>query len=84
VQELLFDSFLQTEIPESLKYGTFVGEVRLYTMHAIKTSLKTERFCAHSGLWISQLFWGKVVFACVWRSYRPLCAMLLAVFAMSA
>jgi hypothetical protein len=36
VQELLCDSFLQTEIPESLKYGTFAGEVRLYTMHAIK------------------------------------------------
>ncbi len=36
VQELLRESFLQTEIPESLKYGTFAGEVRLYTMHAIK------------------------------------------------
>jgi hypothetical protein len=29
-------SLLQTEIPELLKFGTFVGEVRLYTMHAIK------------------------------------------------
>jgi hypothetical protein len=36
VQELLFDSFLQAEITELLKYGTFAGEVRLYTMHAIK------------------------------------------------
>ena len=36
VQELLCDSFLQTEIPESLKYGTFAGEARLSTMHAIK------------------------------------------------
>jgi len=36
VQEFLFDSFLQTEIPGSLKYGTFVGEVRLYTIHAIR------------------------------------------------
>jgi hypothetical protein len=27
---------LQTEIPESLKCGAFVGEVRLYTIHAIK------------------------------------------------
>jgi hypothetical protein len=35
VQELLFGPFLQTEIPESLKYDTFVGEVRLYTIHAI-------------------------------------------------
>jgi hypothetical protein len=35
VQELLRESFLQTEISESLKYGTFAGEVRLYTMHAI-------------------------------------------------
>jgi hypothetical protein len=36
VQEFLCDSFLQTEIPGSLKYGTFVGEARLYTIHAIK------------------------------------------------
>jgi len=34
-QELLCDSFLQTEIPESLEQGTFAGEVRLYTMRAI-------------------------------------------------
>jgi hypothetical protein len=38
VQELLCDSFLQTEIPESLKYGTFAGEARLYIMHAIKSA----------------------------------------------
>jgi hypothetical protein len=36
VQELLRDSFLQVEIPESLNYGTFAGEARLYTLHAIK------------------------------------------------
>jgi hypothetical protein len=36
VQELLCDSFLQTEIPGSLKYGTFVSEARLHAMHAIK------------------------------------------------
>jgi len=36
VQELLCDSFLQTEIPESFKYGTSAGEARLYTIHAIK------------------------------------------------
>jgi len=35
MQELLFDSFLQPEIPELLKFGAFAGEVRLYTMHAI-------------------------------------------------
>jgi len=29
VQELLFDSFLQTEILDLLKFGTFAGEVRL-------------------------------------------------------
>jgi len=27
---------LQTEIPESLKCGAFAGEVRFYTIHAIK------------------------------------------------
>ncbi len=36
VQELLCDSFLHTEIPGSLKYGTIVGEARLYTIHAIR------------------------------------------------
>jgi hypothetical protein len=36
VQELLCDSFLQTEITGPLKYGTFAGEARLYTIHAIK------------------------------------------------
>jgi hypothetical protein len=36
VQELLCDSFLGTGIPESLKYGAFAGEVRLYTRHAIE------------------------------------------------
>jgi hypothetical protein len=36
VQELLRESFLQTEIPESLKYGAFAGKVCLYTMRAIK------------------------------------------------
>jgi hypothetical protein len=36
VQELLFDSFLQTEIPGLLKFGAFAGEVRLYPMRAIK------------------------------------------------
>jgi hypothetical protein len=36
VQELLCDSFLRRGIPESLKYGTFGAEVRLYIMHAIK------------------------------------------------
>jgi hypothetical protein len=35
VQELLCDSFSQTEIPGPLKYGTFAGEARLYTIHAI-------------------------------------------------
>ena len=29
-------SFLHTGIPELLKYGTFAGEVRPYTMHTIK------------------------------------------------
>jgi hypothetical protein len=29
VQELFCDSFLQTEIPGSLKHGTFAGEARL-------------------------------------------------------
>jgi hypothetical protein len=32
VQEPLFGSFLQTEIPESLKFGTFAGEVHLSHM----------------------------------------------------
>jgi hypothetical protein len=36
VQQLLCDAFLQTGIPESLKYGTFAGEARLYPLHAIK------------------------------------------------
>jgi hypothetical protein len=36
VQEHLFDSFLQTEIPESLKFGAFASEVRPYTIQAIK------------------------------------------------
>ena len=36
VQELLCDTFIQTEIPESFKDGTFAGEARLYTLHAIK------------------------------------------------
>ena len=36
VQELHFDSFLQTEIPELLKFGAIAGEVRLYTLQAIK------------------------------------------------
>jgi hypothetical protein len=38
MQELLCDSFLRRGIPESLKYGTFAGETRLYTMHAIKSA----------------------------------------------
>jgi hypothetical protein len=29
MQELPFDSFLETENPESLKYGTVAGEMRL-------------------------------------------------------
>lgn len=37
VQELLCDSFLQTEIPGSLKYGTFVGEALYYTRHILYT-----------------------------------------------
>jgi hypothetical protein len=32
VQGLLFDSFLWTEIPKSLKYGAFAGEMRLLYM----------------------------------------------------
>jgi hypothetical protein len=36
MQELLCDSFLRRGIPESLKFGTFAAEVRLYIMHAIK------------------------------------------------
>jgi hypothetical protein len=36
VQELLFDSFLQAEILDLLKFGAFAGGVRLYTVHAIK------------------------------------------------
>jgi hypothetical protein len=36
VQELLCDSFLRTGIPESLKFGAFTGEARLYIMHTIK------------------------------------------------
>ena len=36
MQELLCDLFLRRGIPESLKYGTFAGEARLYIMHAIK------------------------------------------------
>jgi hypothetical protein len=34
VRELLADSFFRTEIPESLKYGTFAGEMRLYYLKA--------------------------------------------------
>jgi len=36
VQELLFESFLRTEISELLKFGAFAGEVRLYAIHATK------------------------------------------------
>ncbi|HEY9436058.1 MAG TPA: hypothetical protein VI260_31750 [Blastocatellia bacterium] len=41
MQELLFDSFLQTEISELLKFGAFagevrLGEVRLYAVHTTK------------------------------------------------
>jgi hypothetical protein len=41
------------KIPESLKYGTPAGEMRLYTHEGPQTSLKTERSCAHSGKWNS-------------------------------
>jgi hypothetical protein len=39
VQEFCVDSFLKAEIPESLKYGTFAGEMRLYIMQAAYSGL---------------------------------------------
>jgi hypothetical protein len=56
MQELLCDLFLRRAIPESLKYGTFAGEARLYTMHAIKSARRPAPIQADG----TQLFLGKV------------------------
>ena len=56
MQELLCDLFLRRGIPESLKYGTFAGESRLYTMHVIKLALRPVPIQADG----TQLFCGEV------------------------
>jgi hypothetical protein len=59
MQELLCDLFLRRGIPESLKYGTFAGEARLYTMHAIKPAWRSNGPATMQADGV-QLFCGKV------------------------